>query len=177
MSPMINNIEELPNLLKEIDIDIALISMICFRSFDELHDTTILTKYFMIPSDTMTAFEHIFIGNHNNSKSIGYHSEFFFPNCYGQDSLPDNDNLNKEKPYELVLPNGKNTSCFPITMNATNIITTILKAYKQAWISQPPKKLETTYWDPIIFSNELNTYLQLKTGKDQVIYNAYPLLN
>ena len=51
--------------------------------------------------------------------------------------------IDKSKPYRLYLPSGKITSCFPIDKDINSILEIILHAYKQAWIEQPPKRVET----------------------------------
>lgn len=85
--------------------------------------------------------------------------------------------IDKSKPYRLYLPSGKITSCFPIDKDINSILEIILHAYKQAWIEQPPKREDTTGWNPIVYSPELCINIQLKTGVKQKIYDAYPKLD
>lgn len=156
--------------------DIDLIKTDEFKTLDELNRTSILKEYFDVPEKTMTAFEHIFLGRHDNDSIVGYHSEILYPNRYGQDDVEANQKIDKTRPYNLYLPSGKVTSCFSITMNINDILKIILFAYKQAWIEQKPKIEATTGWNPVVYSPELCANIQLKTGTKQKIYDAYPQL-
>ena len=157
--------------------DIILLKQTDFNTLDDLNNSKLLEKYFDIPNGQMTCFDHIFAGRQDNGDVVGYHSEFLFPNRYTQNDLDINLHLDKTKPYNLILPCGKTTSCFPNDLNINELISIILSSYRQSWIEQPPKNLKTTCWNPITYSPELDANIQLKTGVRQKIYDAYPLVH
>lgn len=164
--------------INKLDRDIEIIKSIDFKTLDKLNHTSVLKQYFDVPEGAMTAFEHIFLGRHDNyGDTIGYHSERLYPNWYKQDVMEANQAIDKSKPYRLHLPSGKVTSCFPIDKKINKILEIILLAYKQAWIEQPTRNEATTGWNPVVYSPELCANIQLKTGIEQKIYDAYPKLD
>lgn len=162
--------------ITQIDKEIIEVETTVFETFKDLKENPIILKYFSTKFDSFTGIDHIFKGKINGTNILGYHSEILFPNQYNQNELEENKTLDKTKPYILHLPNGKVTSCFPNNLNVNNLLALILKCYKQAWETKPPKNLNTTEWKPSIFCDQLGVKIKLVTGYNQAIFDTYPMI-
>lgn len=155
--------------------DISRLTYSTFKDLNELHQNPIIQKYFDSPSNHLTGIEHIFKGELQSSNIIGYHSEIFFPNLYEQDTIASNLTLNKTKPYKLELPNGKLTSCFPITMTPTDVIIAILKTYQEA-LKNPPLNRNCSNWKRNYCLPDYGFNIQVIIKQEQKIFDSFPLI-
>lgn len=162
--------------MNTLEQDINKLSYMSFKDLKELHQNEIIKKYFDVSKDTLTGIEHIFKGELQSSNIIGYHTEIILPNLYQQDMMDSNLALDKTKPYNLELPDGKLTSCFPITMSPTDVVIAVLKTYQQA-LKNPPMNEMCSNWKRSYCLPEYGFDIQVVMKEKQKIFDSYPIIS